>query len=172
MNITEIMEAKGTPTLKAIAAVFDIPTQRIYSVAKQPKEGEVYDAKVYNWDAITRFIERRLDADARERRKGKQQAEDTAHHIISGKIKAQLPTETIHRMALQRERRRLQPIGRNPAGRREPLGEIRLIEPHPLGKAAPPRKQTLQYELRIRKHLIRTAPLEARRRQKHAVARP
>ena len=63
MNITEIMEAKGTPTLKAIAAVFDIPTQRIYSVAKQPKEGEVYDAKVYNWDAITRFIERRLDAD-------------------------------------------------------------------------------------------------------------
>ena len=63
MNITEIMEAKGTPTLKAIAAVFDIPTQHIYSVAKQPKEGEVYDAKVYNWDAITRFIERRLDAD-------------------------------------------------------------------------------------------------------------
>ena len=63
MNITEIMEAKGTPTLKAIAAVFDIPTQRIYSVAKQPKEGEVYDAKVYNWDAITRFIARRLDAD-------------------------------------------------------------------------------------------------------------
>ena len=63
MNITEIMEAKGTPTLKAIAAVFDIPTQRIYSVAKQPKEGEVYNAKVYNWDAITRFIERRLDAD-------------------------------------------------------------------------------------------------------------
>ena len=63
MNITEIMEAKGTPTLKAIAAVFDIPTQRIYSVAKQPKEGEVYDAKVYNWDAIERFITRRLDAD-------------------------------------------------------------------------------------------------------------
>lgn len=63
MHITEIMEAKGTPTLKAIAAVFDIPTQRIYSVAKQPKEGEIYDAKVYNWDAISRFIGRRLDAD-------------------------------------------------------------------------------------------------------------
>lgn len=63
MNILEIMEAKGTPTLKAIAAVFDIPAQRIYSVAKQPKEGEVYDAKVYNWDAITRFITRRLDPD-------------------------------------------------------------------------------------------------------------
>ena len=63
MDILEIMESKGTPTLKAIAAVFDLPNQRIYSVAKQPKEGEVYDAKVYNWDAITRFIERRLDPD-------------------------------------------------------------------------------------------------------------
>ena len=63
MGILEIMEAKGTPTLKAIAAVFGIPTQRIYSVAKQPKDGEVYDAKVYNWDAIERFINRRLDAD-------------------------------------------------------------------------------------------------------------
>ena len=63
MNITEIMELKGTPTLKAIAAVFDVPTQRIYSVAKQPKEGEVYDAKVFNWDAIERFITRRLDAE-------------------------------------------------------------------------------------------------------------
>lgn len=64
MNIEKIMEVKGTPTLKAIAAVFDIPTQRIYSVAKQPKEGEVYDAKVYNWDAIERFITRRLDPDS------------------------------------------------------------------------------------------------------------
>ena len=63
MSITEIMETKGTPTLKAIAAVFDVPTQRIYSVAKQPKEGEVYDAKVFNWDAIERFITRRLDAE-------------------------------------------------------------------------------------------------------------
>ena len=63
MNIQEIMEMKGTPTLKAIAAVFDIPNQRIYTVAKQPKEGEVYDAKVYNWEAIERFIVRRLDPD-------------------------------------------------------------------------------------------------------------
>ena len=64
MHITEVMELKGTPTLKAIAAVFNVPSQRIYSVAKQPKEGEVYDAKVYNWDAINRFIERRLDPEA------------------------------------------------------------------------------------------------------------
>ena len=61
MTIKEIMEVKGTPTLKAIAEVFGLPSQRIYSVAKQPKEGEVYDAKVYNWDAIERFITRRLN---------------------------------------------------------------------------------------------------------------
>lgn len=64
VNIIEtIMEEKGTPTLKAIAAVFDLKPVRLYSVAKQPKEGEVYDAHVYNWDAIERFINRRLDAD-------------------------------------------------------------------------------------------------------------
>ena len=61
MAIKEIMEVKGTPTLKAIAEVFNVPSQRIYSVAKQPKEGEVYDAKVYNWGAIERFITRRLN---------------------------------------------------------------------------------------------------------------
>ena len=63
MAMQEIMETMGTPTLKAIAEVFGVPAQRIYSVAKQPKEGVVYDAKVYNWDAIERFVTRRLDAD-------------------------------------------------------------------------------------------------------------
>lgn len=58
-----IMEEKGTPSLKAIAAVFDLPPVRLYTVAKQPKEGVVYDAKVYNWDAIERFIVRRLGQD-------------------------------------------------------------------------------------------------------------
>lgn len=63
MSINEIMTEKGQPTLKAIAVVLDVPAQRIYTVAKQPKEGEVYDAKVYNWEAIERFINRRLDPD-------------------------------------------------------------------------------------------------------------
>lgn len=62
-NIEKIMEQKGQPTLKAIAAVFDLNPVRMYSVAKQPKEGVVYDAKVYNWDAIERFVTRRLDAE-------------------------------------------------------------------------------------------------------------
>lgn len=62
-KIEGIMETMGTPTLKAIAKVFDLNPVRLYSVAKQPKEGEVYDAHVYNWDAIERFINRRLDAD-------------------------------------------------------------------------------------------------------------
>lgn len=60
-RIQEIMEEKGQVSLKAIASVFSVPPNRIYSVAKQPKEGEVYDAKVYNWEAIERFCLRRLD---------------------------------------------------------------------------------------------------------------
>lgn len=49
------------PTLKAMAEVLGINPQRIYTVAKQPKEGEIYDARVYNWDAIQKFISKRLD---------------------------------------------------------------------------------------------------------------
>lgn len=63
-ELQKVMEEKGTPTLKAIAQVFNLPAVRLYSVAKQPKEGEVYDAKVYNWDAIQRFVMRRLDPDS------------------------------------------------------------------------------------------------------------
>lgn len=59
-QIEAIMAEKGVPTLKAIAAVFDLPPVRIYTVAKTPKEGEVYDAKVFNWDAIEKFVSRRL----------------------------------------------------------------------------------------------------------------
>lgn len=62
-HLEKIMEVKGAPTLKAIAAVFDLQATRLYGVAKQPKEGEVYDAKVFNWDAIERFVTRRLDPD-------------------------------------------------------------------------------------------------------------
>ena len=62
-NIEQIMDELGTPSLKAFAGVFDLNPVRFYSVAKQPKEGVVYDAKVFNWDAIERFITRRLDAD-------------------------------------------------------------------------------------------------------------
>ena len=62
-NIEQIMANLGTPSLKAFAGVFELNPVRLYSVAKQPKEGVVYDAKVFNWDAIERFIMRRLDAD-------------------------------------------------------------------------------------------------------------
>ena len=60
-NIERLMAEMGTPSLKAIATVFGLNPVRIYSVAKQPKEGVAYDPKVYNWDAIERFINRRLD---------------------------------------------------------------------------------------------------------------
>lgn len=60
-NIEPLMQELGMPSLKAIAGVFELNPVRLYSVAKQPKEGVVYDAKVFNWDAIERFIMRRLD---------------------------------------------------------------------------------------------------------------
>ena len=62
-NLEKIMEELGTPSLKAIAGVFNLNPVRLYSVAKQPQEGVVYDAKVFNWDAIERFVTRRLDAE-------------------------------------------------------------------------------------------------------------
>lgn len=51
------------PSLRAIAEALDVQQTRIYSVAKQPVAGEVYDAKVYNWGAITRFVEKRIGED-------------------------------------------------------------------------------------------------------------
>lgn len=71
-NKTELAIAKAiedqiigeTPTLKAFAEVIGINPVRLYAVAKQPKAGEVYDARVYNWDALDKFFARRLDADA------------------------------------------------------------------------------------------------------------
>lgn len=56
----EVMEGKEQPTLKAIAEIFEVPAQRLYTVAKQPIAGQVYDANVYNWDAIGRFIAKRI----------------------------------------------------------------------------------------------------------------
>lgn len=60
--INETCEKLGiqVPALKAIALTLGVPAQRIYSVAKQPQEGVVYDAKVYNWEAIEKFILRRI----------------------------------------------------------------------------------------------------------------
>lgn len=60
-ELQHIMEAQGTPSLKAIAAVFDLQAIRLYTVAKKPIEGQVWDPKVYNWDAIQTFIQKRLE---------------------------------------------------------------------------------------------------------------
>lgn len=65
------------PSLKAIAEAVGVPQQRVYSVSKQPKEGEVYDRNVYNWDAITRFVLKRLDAEVGET------AEDVINRAIA-----------------------------------------------------------------------------------------
>lgn len=59
-DIERIIAEKGEVTLKALATVFDLPPVRFYSVAKTPKEGEIFDPKVYNWEAIQKFVNRRL----------------------------------------------------------------------------------------------------------------
>ena len=58
-----INDLETIPSLKAIALALGLPGDRLYGVAKTPKEGEVYNAKVYNWDAIERFVTKRLNAD-------------------------------------------------------------------------------------------------------------
>lgn len=60
ITFADVMSGKPQPSLKAIADIFEVPPQRIYSVAKQPVAGEVYDARVYNWGAISKFIEKRI----------------------------------------------------------------------------------------------------------------
>lgn len=59
-TVEQIMERIGTPTLKAFAQVMGVQPNRLYSVAKQPKVGEIYDSHVYNWDALDRFMFIRL----------------------------------------------------------------------------------------------------------------
>lgn len=61
MSIQEAIEVLGTPTLKSIAGVFDLTAVRLYAVAKQPIPGQTYDPNVKNWDAISKFVERRFD---------------------------------------------------------------------------------------------------------------
>lgn len=62
-KIEKNMEKNGPVTLKALALTFELNPARMYTVAKQPKEGEIYDAKKYNWDAVEAFIMRRLNPD-------------------------------------------------------------------------------------------------------------
>lgn len=59
-NFLDIVGDRPQPTLRALADIFGVPQQRLYSVAKQPVAGQVYDARVYNWAAITKFIEKRI----------------------------------------------------------------------------------------------------------------
>lgn len=60
VTFADVMADRPQPTLRSIADIFGVPQQRIYSVAKQPIAGQVYDAKVYNWGAISKFIEKRI----------------------------------------------------------------------------------------------------------------
>ena len=58
--IREIMNEKGTPSLRSISDVLGITPSRIYNVSKTPIEGQAYDANTTNWEAVEKFISRRI----------------------------------------------------------------------------------------------------------------
>lgn len=47
--------------LSCMARALNIANQRVYVAAKTPIPGVLYDPKEYNWDALERFVLRRLD---------------------------------------------------------------------------------------------------------------
>lgn len=51
------------PSLRAIAEALGVPQTRLYSVSKLPVPGVTYDPKVYNWEAITKFVTKRIGGD-------------------------------------------------------------------------------------------------------------
>jgi len=53
------------PSLRAIAEALEVPQTRLYTVSKMPIPGAVYDSKVYNWDAITKFTTKRIGPDCK-----------------------------------------------------------------------------------------------------------
>ena len=51
------------PTLKAIAIVLNVKPIQLYTISKTAIPNVIYDARIYNWDAIAKYIARRFDPD-------------------------------------------------------------------------------------------------------------
>ena len=49
-------------SLKAFALALDIPATRLYTIAKRPIIGQVYDPNAKNWDAINEFLTNKVTA--------------------------------------------------------------------------------------------------------------
>lgn len=56
-------EERKYPSMRAIAEAVGGNQQRVYTIAKQPIAGQPYDPDVINWDAIERFVTKRLNPD-------------------------------------------------------------------------------------------------------------
>lgn len=63
LGIRELIEIHGQPPIAGIATVFGVSRERVYKIAKTPIRGKVFEHKEFNWEAIERFILRRLDPD-------------------------------------------------------------------------------------------------------------
>lgn len=126
-KIEETMEQVGTPTLKALALVFGLPAIRLYTVAKQPKPGEVYDAHVYNWDAIERFVTRRLPLED-----GPQTIEEVIQKAL--KIDEELKTQDGRRTTTTASGKKITVDGKEVPERKYPNFNIEARQPIVLKK--------------------------------------
>ena len=59
--MSEIMYEGARPSLKQLATVLDLGVERVKNVAKKPIDGQVYDPKAINWDAVDAFVTNRLE---------------------------------------------------------------------------------------------------------------
>lgn len=65
--MTHLLDAVKTatngtePSLKAIAMVMEIPTTRLYAMAKKPVPGQVYDPSVINWEVVNEYLTTKLE---------------------------------------------------------------------------------------------------------------
>lgn len=110
------------PTLRAIAEALEVPAQRIYGVSRQPVKGKEYNPDEPNWDAIDRFVKRRLDPD-----KGLNTLEDV----------------------VQRALERMVELAATDGRRRSTGGVKRELILLPDGSTMPARKKTLEVGQRV-----------------------
>lgn len=62
INILDAVAQNGgvQPSVRAIAAVFDVTPNAIYTRGKKAIPGQVYDPEVTNWDAISAYLESKM----------------------------------------------------------------------------------------------------------------
>lgn len=61
LDAVAIATAGVEPSMKAIARTLGVPSGRLYSIAKRPVLGEVYDPDSINWNEVNAFVIGKID---------------------------------------------------------------------------------------------------------------